>query len=600
MVNETASEPEPAPPLRQRVKGALRGILRNEQLALLVLAVIMGAVAAFGAIAFRYLYLFIQGVGFGAWSDTLVAHAQSLPAWRILLVPTAGGLLIGLFVHFFMPGRRPHAVADVMEAVAVRSGRMGMRAGLCSALVSATSIGVGGSVGREGPVVHLGASLCSWISRKLGLSRSLTINLLGCGVAAAIASSFNAPIAGTFFALEVIIGHYALTAFAPIVLASVTGTIISRTQFGNFPAFIVPGDHIISPLEFPAFALLGVVCAGVAIILMKSIGYTQEVAGKTPLPSWAHPMVGGLLIGIIALVFPQVLGVGYGTTDAALKEQLLLPMLIALLAAKMVAVALSLGTGFGGGVFSPSLFLGAMVGGAFGLIAAVPFPELASGHSAYTLVGMGAVAGAVLGAPISTILIMFELTGDYAVTVAVMVAVVISSVITQQVFGGSYFSKQLDRRGLNLRRGREEGLLAQTHVGDVMTAMFTAVSPATAMPALRQKLQIAPHAQLFVVTGDGVLHGTVTLGDLSGSAFDTSLDDVVNAADVARTHPHVLTPDTDLDVAIKLMEDVHEEHIAVVESLESMKMIGVVHEVEVMLAYNRALMRARAEEHGEL
>jgi len=580
--------------------GALRAILRNEQLVLLVLAVIMGAVASYGAIAFRYLYLMIQGVSFGTFADMLYTQAQNLPAWHILLVPTLGGLLIGLFVHFFMPGRRPHAVADVMEAVAVRSGRIGMRAGLGSALVSAASIGVGGSVGREGPVVHLGAALCSFISRRLGLSRSLTINLLGCGVAAAISSSFNAPIAGTFFALEVIIGHYALTAFAPIVLASVTGAMIARAHFGNFPAFIVPENPIVSPLEFPAFALLGVVSAGVAIIMMKSIGYTQQFAGKSPLPPWTNPMIGGFLVGVIALVFPQVLGVGYGTTDVALKEQLELSLLIALLAAKMAAVALSLGMGFGGGVFSPSLFLGAMVGGAFGIIAAAPFPDLASGHSAYTLVGMGAVAGAVLGAPISTILIVFELTGDYAVTVAVMVAVVISSVITQQVFGGSYFSVQLDRRGLNLRRGREAGLLAQTHVGDVMTGMFTAVAPATPMPVLREKLQIAPHAQLFVVTDDGVLQGTITLGDLSGSAFDTSLDDVVNAADVVRTHPPVLTPDTDLDVAIKLMEDVHEEHIAVVENRETMKMIGVVHEVEVMLAYNRALMRARAEEHGEL
>ena len=579
---------------------AMRGILRNEQLVLLVLAVIMGGIAACGAIAFSYLYLAIQGLSFGTWSDTLFSHAQNLPAWQILLVPTLGGLLIGLFVHFFMPGRRPHAVADVMEAVAVRNGRMSLRAGLGSAVVSAASIGVGGSVGREGPVVHLGASLCSWISLRLGLSRSLTINLLGCGVAAAIAASFNAPIAGTFFALEVVIGHYALTAFAPIVLASVTGTIISRAYFGNFPAFIVPENTLATPLEFPAFALLGVVSAGVAIVMMRGITYTQETVGKTRLPGWAQPMVGGLCVGIIALVFPQVLGVGYGTTDAALKEQLDLSLLIALLGAKIVAVALSIGMGFGGGVFSPSLFVGAMLGGAFGLIAAVPFPDLASGHSAYTLVGMGAVAGAVLGAPISTILIMFELTGDYAVTVAVMVAVVIASVITQQVYGGSYFTRQLDRRGLNLKRGREVGLLAQTHVGDVMTSKFTAVAPFTQMPELREKLQVAPHAQLFVISGDGTLHGTLTLGDLSGSAFDTSLDDVVNASDVVRKHPPVLTPDTDLEVAIKLMEDVHEEHIAVVENRDSMKMVGVVHEVEVMLAYNRALMRARAEEHGEL
>jgi CIC family chloride channel protein len=582
----------------RKIIAALRQFMHNEQLVLLVLAVIMGALASYGAIAFRYLVLLIQGVSFGTFSDTLYTHAASLPRWQIVLVPTLGGLLIGLFVHYFMPGRRTHAVADVIEAVALRSGRMGIRAGLGAAAVSAASIGVGASVGREGPVVHLGAALCSRICRQFGLSRSLTINLLGCGVAAAVAASFNAPIAGTFFALEVIIGHYAITAFAPIVLASVTGTIISRAQFGDYPAFILPGQTIASPLEFPAFALLGVVSAIAAIIMMRSIGVARDLALRTPLPRMFHPMVGGLLVGLMALAFPQVLGVGYGTTDAALRGNLELYLLLALIAAKTAAVAISLGAGFGGGVFSPSLFLGAMVGGAFGVIATSVFPELSSGHSAYTLVGMGAVAGAVLGAPISTILIIFEMTGDYAVTVAVMVAVVIASVITQQAFGQSFFSWQMEQRGINLRRGRETGLLAETTVADVMKADYTAVAPSTPMAQLREKLQTAPYGTLFVVEEDGRLHGTVTLSDLAEAAFDTSMDSLLNAEDVARSRPPVLAADADLEAALKLMESTHEEHIAVLADLDGRRMTGIVHQVDVMLVYNRALLRVHREEHG--
>jgi len=211
------------------------------------------------------------------------------------------------------------------------------------------------------------------------------------------------------------------------------------------------------------------------------------------------------------------------------------------------------------------------------------------------------VAGAVLGAPISTILIIFELTRDNSVTVAVMVAVVISSLVTQQVFGGSFFLKQLDRRGLNIRRGREAGLLAQIHVGDVMTtSAFSKVELSLPIGDLREKLQTAPHGQLVVVDDEGVIRGTITLSDLSDAAFDHSVDGLLKAVDVMRTAPPVLTPDTDLDGALKLMEDVHEEHIAVVDHKSTMKLVGVVNEVEVMLAYNRALMRARAEEHGEL
>ena len=590
---------------RTQIIGSLRRMLRNDQLVLLVLAVFMGAVAAYLAIAFRELYLLVQGLGFSTYSDTLVSAARDLPKWQIVLVPTVGGLLIGLFVHHFMPNRRPQSVTDVVAAVAMRSGNMGYREAFGGALINVASIGVGASVGREGPVVHLGAAVCSRLARALHLNRSLVINLLGCGVAAAIAASFNAPFAGAFFATEVIIGHYALTAVAPIMLASVTGTIIARAHFGDFPAFIIPPNPIVSLLEFPAFALLGIISALMAVVLMRSISVGQDISAKIDsklsVPRWLHPMLGGAMVGLIAIAFPEVLGVGYGTTDAALKGLIGLELLLALLAAKTAAVAISLGSGFGGGVFSPSLFLGAMLGGAFGIIATQVFPELSSGHSAYTMVGMAAVAGAVLGAPISTILIIFELTRDNSVTVAVMVAVVIASVVTQQMFGGSYFLKQLDSRGLNIRRGREAGLLAQIHVGDVMTtSAFSKVALSLPIDDLREKLQTAPHGQLVVVDDDGVIRGTITLSDLSDAAFDHSVDSLLKAVDVMRTAPPVLTPDTDLDDALELMEDIHEEHIAVVDGKDTMKLVGVVNEVELMLAYNRALMRARAEEHGEL
>ncbi len=582
----------------------LRRLLRSEQLLLMVLAVVVGAAAAYGAIAFRFVAVNIQTLFFGNAGDTLYQSAAALPAWELLAAPALGGLAIGLFVHFVMPAKRPLGVADTIEAAALRSGRMGIRSALGAAAVSAASIGVGASVGREGPVVHLGAALSSWLARVLGLGRLLTVTLLGCGVAAAVAASFNAPIAGVFFALEVVIGHYALTAFAPIVISSVIGTIISRIHFGDFPAFFVPGDSITSFLELPAFAILGVVCAVVAVMFMRSTAVVQKTSDNavrvTHLPRWMHPMFGGLLVGLIALVFPQVLGVGYGATNAALNNSLELWLLIALVAAKMAAASISLGTGFGGGVFSPSLFLGAMVGGAFGIVATSAFPELSSGTTAYTLVGMGAVAGAVLGAPISTILIVFELTGDYAVTIVVMVAVVIASMITEQFYGKSFFTWQLEQRGLNVTGGREQSLLASTHVGDVMRREFASVPMEAHLDGVREKLQAAPHGQVFVVDAQGALYGEITFPDLADAAFDTGMDTLVTASDVARVHPPVLAEGTDLAEALKLMESEGEEYVAVVENTDSQKLIGVINEVDVMLVYNRAILRARAEERGEM
>jgi CIC family chloride channel protein len=572
----------------------------NQQLILLLLAIVTGSAAALGAVVFREAIVLMQTVTFGASMEKMSEVIGDLPAWHFLVVPTAGGLLIGLFVQYAMPGRRNRGVADVMEAAALRSGEISLKEGLAAAAVSAASIGVGASVGREGPVVHLGATLSSLVATRLRLSRSQAVTLLGCGVASGVAASFNAPIAGVFFALEVVIGHYALSAFAPIVIAGVVGTIISRLYFGNFPAFIITEHSIVSFWEFPAFALLGVVCAMAAVIFLRSIEFTANAFGKLPVPPWIRTGIGGLCVGVIALAFPQVLGVGYEATDVALKGQYELAILIALVAAKMAATAISIGAGFGGGVFSPSMFVGAMVGGSFGIIATQVFPDLSSGHSAYTMVGLGAVSGAVLGAPISTILIVFELTADYALTIAVMVAVVIASVITQQVRGHSFFTWQLDRRGINVRGGRESGLMSSTRVEDVMSHSFTSVPRELNINGVREKLLSAPYSELFVVDENGALCGTITLADLSDGAFDHSLDGIVNAGDVARVHPPSLQAGDNLNAALARMQATGEEHLAVVENNETRKLVGFVHEIDVMLVYNRALLEARREERGEL
>ena len=573
--------------------------IRNQQLILILLAVLTGSAASFGAIVFREGVELLQTATFGASLEQMSGFIEALPDWQIVLVPTAGGLFVGLMVHYLMPNRRPRGVADVMEAAALRSGAITMREGLGAVAVSIASIGVGASVGREGPVVHLGAALSSFVATRLRLSRSHAVTLLGCGVASAVASSFNAPIAGVFFALEVVIGHYALSAFAPIVIAGVTGTIITRLYFGDFPAFIIPDQTILSFWEFPAFALLGVVCAMSAVIFLRSCEFSADVFARIPVPGWLKPMFGGLCVGVIALAFPQVLGVGYEATDFALKGQYGLALLIALIAAKTAATAICVGAGFGGGVFTPSMFIGAMVGGAFGFVATEFFPHLSSGHSAYTLVGLGAVSGAVLGAPISTILIVFELTANYALTIAVMMAVVIASVITQQVRGNSFFTWQLDRRGINIKGGRESGLMTTTHVSDVMSHQFTPVAQSLNINGVREKLLTAPHGELFVIDEKGGLFGTITLGDLSDSAFDHSIDDVVNARDVARLHPPSLSAGDTLEGALKMMQDTGEEHVAVVEDRTSMKLVGFLHEIDVMLIYNRALLDARREERGE-
>ena len=447
--------------------------------------------------------------------------------------------------------------------------------------------------------MHLGAALASFIGRPLHLTRSQSRTLLGCGVASAVAASFNAPIAGVFFALEVVIGNYALSAFAPIVIASVTGTIVSRMWFGDFPAFRLINDEVVSFLQFPAFALLGVASAVAAIALMRMTAMVERHTARVPGPRWLHPPVAGALVGVVAIWYPEILGVGYEATDNALKEQYGFELLVTLAMLKISMTAICLGAGFGGGVFSPSLFIGAMVGGAFGVVASQPFPELSSGPGAYTMIGMGAVAGAVLGAPISTILIIFELTNDYRLTIGVMVAVVVASLITRVWHGPSFFADQLKRRGLDLQGGHDMAALRSLKVHDLMRQDHVTVAAEATLGTLRDRLRLAPMNELFVVDGDDRLVGTITLADLGEVAFDLSHDRELCAANLARRSPPVLAMSDDLQKAIRRFAEVDEGLLGVVDDFDGSRLMGCLHERDVMRAYNTALVTLRAEERGE-
>ncbi|MGY8957971.1 MAG: chloride channel protein [Alphaproteobacteria bacterium] len=571
-------------------------LTRHEQIILMILASLLGVIGGGSAIAFREAIDLFQWnfLGFATGGDI-----STIPWVRVMASTVGGGLLVGLCIRFLVPGRRIHSVSEVIEAATFHGGVIRFRAGLASAVVSALSLGAGASAGREGPVVHLGATISAFVARKLNLGRSLGRTLIGCGVAAAVAASFNAPIAGVFFALEVVIGHYTLRAFSPIVVASVTGTIVSRAYFGDFPAFAKLEYHVVSILEFPAFAMLGLASAITAVIFLRSIAIAQYAIRHSAVPEWLRPACAGIAVGLIALVFPQVLGVGYEATDQALNQQLGFAILAGLLVAKVAATAICIGFGFGGGVFSPSLFIGAMLGGAYGLVATSMFPDLSSGPGAYTIVGMGAVAGAVLGAPISTILMVFELTGDYSITVAVMIATAIASSVTKHFYGHSFFTWQLAKRGLDPSHGGEHQLLRSICVRDVMKQDFQSVPLDAPLRDVRDALLRSSHGELFVVDSDNVLHGTIVLSDLSDSAFDTSRDAALHAEDVARLHPPVLEPHVILEKAIDRMNAVHEQHIAVVRNETSMEVVEFVHQLDVMDAYNNAIKQAHAAERGE-
>ncbi len=328
-------------------------------------------------------------------------------------------------------------------------------------------------------------------------------DLLGCAVAAAVSASFNAPIAGALFALEVVLRHFAVHAFAPIVIASAAGTVISRLEFGDVTEFSLPAENILSfYVELPAFLILGLLCGLVAVILMRAIFWADDMGNivqeKLRMPRWLRPAVAGGLLGVIALQFPHIIGVGYGTTTQALTGELLFYEAVVFAILKVIAVAITMAGRMGGGVFSPSLMVGALTGLAFGGIATGIFPNVSGAQTLYALAGMGAVAAAVLGAPISTTLIVFELTGDWQTGLAVMVAVSLSTALSSRLVDRSFFLTQLERRDIHLAAGPQAYLLSMFRVGNVMRTSDhpNAASEEAIWAVIEEGVYIGPNATL--------------------------------------------------------------------------------------------------------
>lgn len=446
-----------------------RGLM--EQPRLWLLALIVGALAGLAAVA---LVVGIDGVHklfFGADELGLVDAAEALPIVALLVIPTFGGLIAGLLLKYLLTKHEHLTVADVMEARARSAGRLSPFRGFVSTLASIIALGMGASAGREGPAVVAGAAVSSSVARLLRLDEFEQRTLLGCAVAAAVSASFNAPIAGALFALEVVLGHYAVRAFAPISIASVAGALLCWSLLGDESAFKISAlevdDYV---LQFPALFLLGLVSAAVAMVFMGSIQIARDAIDaarrRAGAPLWAQTALAGLTIGAIAAAgAPQVLGVGYQTTSAALASEIGFWGCVGIAAAKIFASAISIGGRIGAGVFSPALMLGALTGSAFGRVATSVFPDVSGGLEIYALAGMGAVAGSVLGAPISTTLIVFELTENYGAALAVMVSTSVATVATQQIFRKSYFHWQLARRGVDLIAGPEHSVLPGLKVG---------------------------------------------------------------------------------------------------------------------------------------
>jgi len=568
----------------------LQALYTSEHTIMAVLAVIVGLAAGFGAVGFRYLINFFQTLAYGGEND-LLELVINLPWYYRVAVPTIGGLIVGPLVYFFAREAKGHGVPEVMEAVALKGGVIRKRVVVVKSLASAISISTGGSVGREGPIVQIGSAIGSVLGQFMKVSADRMRTLVGCGAAAGIAATFNAPIAGSMFALEVILGEFGLATFSPIVISSVVATAVSRAFLGDIPAFIVPAYELVSAWELPMYLVLGIFCAVVGVTFTKTLYRIEDLFDGIKFPEYLKGIVGGLILGIASLVFPQILGVGYGAIDLALMQKMAWWLLLVLVVVKILATSVTIGSGGSGGIFAPSLFLGAMAGGFFGAVVHQLFPNITASPGAYSIVGMGAVVSATTHGPLAAILILFEMTGDYKIILPLMLACIIATIAGGQLLRDSIYTLKLARRGVDIKEGKEVNVLKSLFVKDVMNSNVETMPEALTLGKMTERISKSKFNSFPVLDDQDQLIGILSFKDYSKAIFDENLKDLVVAKDLASTDLVTVSLDDNLWTALEKISSKDFAVLPVVSAQGANKLEGVVSRRDIIGAYNKAVLK---------
>ena len=557
---------------------------------ILLLGIIVGVLSGFGAVVFRYLILFFQRFSIHQ-SDGILDALRKLPIWWKILLPVIGGAIVGPIIYFFAREAKGHGVPEVMQAIALENGVIRPRVAVVKSVASAITISTGGSVGQEGPIIQVGSALGSTIGQWLHVSPERMKILVGCGAAAGIAATFNAPIAGAFFALEVIIGNFGLLSFSPIIISSVMATVISRAFFGNTPIFAVPLYSLVSIWEIPMYMGLGIFAGFVGLAFTKSVYASEKFFDNLKMPEYLKTPLGAILLGVTIVLSPHVFGGGYESIGLMLEGKLIWHVLLFLLVLKLIATSTTLGSGGSGGIFAPALFLGAAAGGAYGKLMNGLFPQHTAISGAYAMVGMGAVVAAATHAPITSILILFEITNDYKIILPVMLACTIATIIARRLNPDSIYTMKLTLRGITLEQGREEIIMRSFTVGDIMRSD---------MPVVNEKTNIKEIVKIFMQKQDPFYYvvndNNQLLGILSTHVVKTilseseNLDKLIIAKDLVEP-VFTVTPHDTLADCMNKFEKTDCDHLPVIESDNSRKLIGNVSRKDIITLYNHEILR---------
>jgi CIC family chloride channel protein len=564
---------------RARVQEWSSGPQREEQV-FVVLTLVIGALVGVAVVAFIVL------------TENLGArmYPPGSAAWRRVLIPVIGALVTGYLLYRYAPDARGSGVPQTKAALFARDGFISLRTVLGKFFLTSASLASGIPLGREGPSVQVGCGIASVLGRRLGLSRERVKALVPVGAAAAIAAAFNTPLAAVLFALEEIMGNMGTQMLGSVVLASATSWMVLRLLLGNEPLFKVPAYELVHPVEFAIYALLGVLGGLVSVwfvkLLLRMRGWFLRLPERTV---WFQPVAGGLLVGLLGWFVPEVLGVGYGFVGAALNNSMTLQLMAALAILKVVTVATAYASGNAGGIFGPSLFIGAMVGGTVGSIAHALLPDMTAQPGAYALVGMGAAFAGIVRVPFTSVFMIFEITRDYAIIVPLMIANVISYFISHRYQRQPIYEALALQDGIHLpssaERGRQAGLQVR-HAMRATAEMFA--SHWTVAEALERARRSEYHA--WPVTDERGLLGVVSLNQLERlSAEDGGSRKLAELLDPVRL-PHVHV-DQSLELALERMGRAGLDVLPVVSRANVRELEGIVALRDVMSAYGFGVQR---------
>ncbi len=561
----------------------------NTHIRLPLMAVAVGLIAGLASVAFKIMIHFFQTQ---FWQAPNILEAVSSQRWYLtVLIPAVGGLLVGPLVYYGAREAKGHGVPEIMEALIFHGGRIRNQVGVVKALASSICIGSGGSTGREGPIVQISASFASTLSQLFGISQREMRTLVAAGAGAGIGATFNAPIAGALFGVEVILGEFGVFSFSPIIIASVISTLTSRLIIGDFAAFTVPKYTLISVWEIGPYILLGVLSGLVAIAFVELLYFLEYKFDHLRLHPLLKPAIGGLMVGAIGLGFPQIFGVSYEAMDACLRNQIGFWLAFALILAKILGTSLTLGSGGSGGIFAPSLFMGAMTGNFIGSIFHHYFPSAISSPGAFALVGMGAVTAAATHAPITAIVIIFELTNDYKIILPLMLSCIIASLIAVSLKDASIYTMKLKLKGILFKEGRELNILRSLYVKDFISQDYQVFYNTEHVGRIVDHALGGKHYSFQIIDKNNNYVGCFSLNQLKKLVLQKDLlDSFIIAQDLAVPGIY-LDYENNLE---KAMEIFGREDVAEIAVVKNQKIIGVIKRKDVIEAYNHEIAKKEA------